>query len=97
LFAHSYNWYGMEAQEVLIVKILFLRQLDWSLLRYEGAKLMPGRLDQGGFWQRKSTLKQDLFDLYSWNLYFKKKDHTTLSYTASKGPMKFVLKNYFHH
>ena len=34
LVAQSYNYYGMEAQDVLIMKIPILRQFDWSLLKY---------------------------------------------------------------
>ena len=32
LAAQSYNWYGMDAQDVLIVKIPIIRKLYWPLL-----------------------------------------------------------------
>ena len=34
LGAQSYKWYGMDAQDVLIVKIPIIRKLYWPLLRY---------------------------------------------------------------
>ena len=34
LAAQSYKWYGMDAQDVLIVKIPIIRRLYWPLLRY---------------------------------------------------------------
>ena len=34
LAAQSYKWYGMDAQDVLIMKIPIIRKLYWSLLRY---------------------------------------------------------------
>ena len=42
LGAHSYNWYGMNPQDLLIMKIPILRELDWYLVRYLGVKLLPG-------------------------------------------------------
>ena len=34
LGAQSYKWYGMDAQDVLIVKIPIIRKFYWPLLRY---------------------------------------------------------------
>ena len=66
-YVSTAQWYGMGAQDVLIMKIPILRQFYMALLQYKGAMFQPGWLDSG----RSNHRRKQQFDPFSHNLDFK--------------------------